>query len=66
MQRVDPKAGEIPSALSDQEAARWLETLACPARWFFQVQSPGKGHVGRRRLPHPGQVLGRAGPCPVD
>ena len=34
-QRVTPKAGESTSALSDNEAAQWLETLACLQHGFF-------------------------------
>ena len=41
-QRATPKAGETTSALSDNEAAQWLETLACLRTGFFRFSPPAR------------------------
>ena len=41
-QRVTPKVGESTSALTDNEAAQWLETLACLHRGFYKFSPPAR------------------------
>jgi HEAT repeat protein len=41
-QRVAPQANETRKALSDDEAAQWLETLACLRTGFFKFGPPAR------------------------